>query len=232
MKACWSPLIGRFGNQLFQYAFARACAEQNGLELHTPRWIGEKIFQIERTPEKRDGDLILGGYCQNQVSLAYTRKQAREWFKFRPEIEEQLKPFRAWDGTIVAHRRIGDYKDSQHGYVEVSQGSYWRSAVKFGYDPESIRWVTEENPSRSSILDALDAPFLPDFYRLLTASVLFRGNSSFSYWAAVLGNGRVFSPVINGLKGGKEEDVEFVEGNHPRISEIGDCTELHLREGV
>lgn len=36
--------LGRFGNQLFQYAFLRICAEQSGAKVECPAWIGQTLF--------------------------------------------------------------------------------------------------------------------------------------------------------------------------------------------
>jgi len=94
---------------------------------------------------------------------------------------------------------------------------------------ESCGIVSDEIPGKDPFLpDTMS--FLPDFYRLMNAPILFRSNSSFSYWAAVLGdNNVVFAPIIEGLEGGREHDrVPFVVGNRPRISMHDFCTDLHL----
>jgi hypothetical protein len=39
--------LGRFGNQLFQYAFLRICAEQSGARVECPAWIGQTLFGHE-----------------------------------------------------------------------------------------------------------------------------------------------------------------------------------------
>lgn len=36
--------LGRFGNQLFQYAFFRICAEKSGAKVECPAWIGQTLF--------------------------------------------------------------------------------------------------------------------------------------------------------------------------------------------
>ena len=36
--------LGRFGNQLFQYAFLRICAEESGAKVQCPAWIGQTLF--------------------------------------------------------------------------------------------------------------------------------------------------------------------------------------------
>lgn len=41
---------GRFGNQLFQYAFLRIYARRHGLQLQTAPWVGEDMFGIPPSP--------------------------------------------------------------------------------------------------------------------------------------------------------------------------------------
>jgi Glycosyl transferase family 11 len=36
--------FGRFGNQLFQYAFLRICAEKSGARIECPPWVGQTLF--------------------------------------------------------------------------------------------------------------------------------------------------------------------------------------------
>jgi hypothetical protein len=36
--------LGRFGNQLFQYAFLRLCAEKSGARVECPAWVGQTLF--------------------------------------------------------------------------------------------------------------------------------------------------------------------------------------------
>lgn len=36
--------LGRFGNQLFQYAFLRICAQKSGARVACPAWIGQSLF--------------------------------------------------------------------------------------------------------------------------------------------------------------------------------------------
>jgi hypothetical protein len=205
-------LIGRLGNQLFQYSHARAYAEREGATLATPPWIGEQIFQIPEADRSPKGDVNLRGYFQDQESLIYTRKQVKEWFRLKPEVEASIP--KASSNCVTAHRRVGDY--AKLGYVVVSEKSYEDALKKFDLG-SCISYVTEESGN----------DFLQDFYRLMTAPILLRGNSTFSFWAATLGNGRVFSPVIDSLPGG-EQDCDFVEGNHPKFCSLSFVTDLHL----
>lgn len=42
--------LGRFGNQLFQYAFLRICAEKSGAKVECPPWIGQTLFGHNDSP--------------------------------------------------------------------------------------------------------------------------------------------------------------------------------------
>jgi hypothetical protein len=42
--------LGRFGNQLFQYAFLRICAQRRGARIECPPWIGQTLFGHHDAP--------------------------------------------------------------------------------------------------------------------------------------------------------------------------------------
>lgn len=224
-------LIGRLGNQMFQYAYARALTERLGpdVELRTNSWPGQKIFEgvseWGEWPMTTDGFRLIDGYRQCQRDLIYTRADARRWFKLKPEFEDWA---RHWvTAPAYAHRRVGDYASC--GYVVVSMESYLMKAMSLGLCSEiyerGFSLVTEEEPWPDS---DLPYPWLADFLRLMHAPILLRGNSSFSWWAAALGNGEVWSPVIDDLEGGKEQDCKFVKGNWPKMCNLDGFTDLHL----
>ena len=228
--------IGRFGNQLFSYAFARGYAEHHGYDFQCTSWLGQQVFVLEDAPittkglrsaneltANGEGDLHFHTYGQSQKALFYTRSQARKWFQVHSNILESLPDRR---DAFVAHWRSGDYKG--YHYPVVSRKSIYRACDQQGFDVSRLciisdEWPTQDNRYKGSM------DFLPDWIRLLRAEILFRANSSFSWWAGVLGNAkRIFSPVIDGLEGGKEHDVEFVEGNYPRLANLDFVTDLHL----
>lgn len=229
--------MGRMGNAMFQYVFCRAWAEQHGLTLQTDPWFGQHLFEINDPPIDRwitnhrdenslkddDKDFTYCSYSQQQKCMIYTRAQARKWFQIRRDVLEILKRDVPSGEPVLAHRRVGDYRDL---FPVVSVQSYWWVCEKFGLQPPSF--VTEEQPFRSPrFTDA--ASCWPDFWRMMNCEVLLRGNSTFSWWASTLGNARTFSPVIDGLVGGREHDVEFVEGNHPKTCDLHFVTDLHLK---
>lgn len=218
-------LIGRFGNQMFQYAHARALAEKMGVPLCTNPWVGESIFQIQSDRIAGPDCATISGYFQDQDSLNYTRSQIKEWFKFRPEIEERLRAY-IHGGEVVAHLRRGDY--GPLGYVVVSKESYLKHAKE--YDLERMVFLSEENPTVHPDFTG-EWSFLPDFYRMMKARVLYRANSSFSWWAGTLGRAIVMSPLIDGKQGGEaEQHCDFVIGNWPKFAELPGVTDLRLPE--
>ncbi len=233
------PFTGRLGNLLFQYAYLRAFAEQNGYDLCLPPWIGERVFQIPEAirPDKYKPDLDLGeNLYQNQSSLIYTRNQVKEWFRFKPSVLDKLKNAKCDTQIILNVREENDYIGA--GMVCISRESYIKAMYdRFGqtgqYDWESDSVPTHllsfTGNASASGLNTTEV-CLPSFYCLMTAPILFRANSTFSWWAATLGNGRVFSPVIEGMKGGvpNQHCDNFVEGNWPRMSQ--QHTDLYISE--
>ena len=224
---------GRFGNQLLQYAFARAYAERHGAVLEVPDWIGRRLFGLDDPYPSRElprceldvipwgqVDVDLFGYFQKEECTAIlSRAVLRRWFTigeaWRGCVTLPERPY------IAAHLRRGDYQTS--GYCVVRESSYLRACERFGLPADRLVWVSEEAP-RPGPEPALD--FLADFLVLLEADVILRANSTFSFWAGVLGRGRVFSPLVDGLVGW--HDVEFVEGNWPRCVDC--CDNLHIPE--
>lgn len=232
------------GNQMSTYAFARAYAEQHGAELRTVPWRCQRMFEIDDPPivedlpicadvelEKWAGqtNITIQGYAQNQSCLIYTRRDARRFYQFRPNIKELLAQIQVF--PVCAHLRHGDYLGVP-GFTAIHPDSYRQAAVRFGVNPDEIHFVSQENPTKVAALDALDLHFLPDWFQLLSAKILFRAPSTFSWWAAVLGDAeRIFAPVVDGIPGsdGTLRHAPFVEGNHPKLNAYHwFCTDLHL----
>jgi hypothetical protein len=186
---------GRFGNQLFQYAYARAFAEQLGAELHTPNWIGRELFiGIDEPIMKNKGDIDLFDYFQNPEHLELlSKKKVKEWFQFKnqPKVEKQ---------NLIFHKRRGDYLTHDDQYPIVSDKSYIQGAQKFNLDYKEAIILDQDNPD-----------FLTDFCLMMNCENLFRANSTFSWWAATLGDCQVYSPKVEDKTGWV--DVEFVKGN-------------------
>lgn len=228
--------LGRFGNQLFQYAFARGYAEAIGARLETPPWIGQTLFglndhpmgpampsiELDKFPTGQT-NIDLWGYFQHADCLKYcTRTKLRQWFTFETQFVHEY-PYRP--GTVAAHMRRGDYLDMPNIFCTVEETAYLNAIKKHGYAVNQVLWVKESAP-RHSPWPQYD--WLNDFFILYNADVVFRANSTFSWWAATIGHAKkVFSPVVEG-KRGSHEDVEFVEGNHPRCVDMSNISDYIL----
>lgn len=225
MKTVRANLVGRFGNNLFIWSHAKSFCEQNGYELRTQPWVGESIFQIDPAP-RPDGteDIVIDGYRQTQADLIYTHADCKRWFALRPEVADLLTPCPT---PIACHLRRGDY--IQSGYPVIGKRAYLRALAPVG--EHAVTFVSDEFPSVRGVLPP-EMAFMQDFFTLMTAPILYRGNSTFSFWASVLGNGMTYSPLIVGFPGGVEHDsVQFAPGNWPMCAHLpGVVTDLHLKE--
>ena len=219
--------FGRFGNQMFQYAFARAYAEKYNCTLEIPSWIGEKIFKnvshqpiskhLKRTPVDKvlfgEVNIDLFGYFQKQEFInILSEAKLREWFTFQDKWLEYFVNLKSY---AVAHMRRGDYQTLYANvFCIVSMLSYQRAFEKFGVREHDVFLKTEETQVKWRDLDS-DLMFLPDFFEMISAEHLFRANSTFSFWAGFFNKNKVYSPVVGNKVG--LNDVEFVEGNESSI---------------
>lgn len=240
MPTCSLPLTGRLGNLLFQYAYLRAFCEQNGYDLCLPPWVGEQVFTIPEAVRREKADLVLNEDThQRQSSLIYTHKQVRQWFQIKPEVLEQLRPVLKNRKPVLLDVRLGSDLIGA-GLVSLGCVCYHDAALREGFKGEDIEWETDLNPTRLPYFqgDVWAAGLgttwvsLPAFYKMMTAEVHFRANSTFSWWAATLGHARVYSPVIKGMQGGIASQYcsTFVEGNWPVMADNHPNTDLHLKE--
>lgn len=224
--------FGRFGNQIFQYIFARTYAERYGAILEIPNWIGQKIFKnVEHVePTKQlprtgidslnfgDVNLDLLGYFQKKeyISILEERK-IRKWLQFQ---DRWLEKFKDLNFDVVAHLRKGDYIYKYSDvFCEVSKRSYLDACDKFNISKENIVWLSEEEQEKIDDLDD-DLQFLRDFFIMVNAKILLRGNSTFSFWAGFFNKNKVYSPVVKGKTG--IQDVDFIEGNTASIVNCND----------
>jgi hypothetical protein len=229
---------GRFGNQLFAYAFAKSYARQHGLELRVPSdWIGRYIFEI---PEKwSDGivyrhsqldsipngeaEIDLYGYYQYQSAINYSLADIKEWFVFQPKWKELFNRYReTCKDIVVCHLRGGDYLNLPEHFCYVQPISYWNTLTNLNLRERTVQWVSEYNPTREyDVPDSIG--FLPDFMILMATNMLLRSNSTFGWWAATLRAAmfpeipqNVYSPVVKGKFG--PNICDFVAGNHPQMA--------------
>lgn len=219
---------GRIGNQFFQYCFARTYAERLHAKLETPPWVGQRLFgltdppiscvlpqlhesAISGSPADWVPNVDLVGYFQLARLLnCVSHREARKWLTFKPEwLARFPKPYPEY---AACHLRQGDFFTSEGDpYCLISDFSYRRAVETFV--PSNCPVIpVEENASKVRNDLPEDLQFLPDFLTLMQADILFRANSTFSWWAGELGTCRtVYSPAVGTLTG--HHDVEFVLGN-------------------
>ncbi len=237
----------RAGNNLFQWAHAKAYSHRIGAELRTDPWWGQQVFGLTEKPIERDfpkradmdfekwdgeGDIEITGWCLHQKCLIYTREEAKEWLRFEKEIEVAVASVPAYE--VAYHLRWGDFQ-TMPDFIAISNQSYEKAIREHLPDYNQLpRIVCAWEPHRSTKLENAGLGWLPDFVALMRAIHLFRANSTFSWWAATLGdNARVFSPKLNGIEplALQFQNVPFVEGNYPAISCFHpNCSDLYLPE--
>lgn len=173
---------------------------------------------------KTDIDLDL--YAQHQVFVDfYTRAQVRNWFSLFSYFEFYA-PLKALTGPYSAkHLRRGDYTNDPtfaRLYCTVSDESYDQAVKQFNiplHAPGNILRVCDGGPGREfDNLRAIGVGWLPDWLVLRDADHLLRSNSTFAWWAATIGHGKVYSPVVENKVG--LQTVPFVFGNHPNTAGV------------
>ena len=234
------------GNSSMSYLHARAHAERVGAELQMDAWIGEKVFDVpinRITPENAnlpvrsemdlrpdETNVCIRGYAQRQEAMIYTRTQARAWLKLSHSwafVMPENHPLPNYD-AVIAHRRVGDFAGPNSLWPIVSEAcivKFVRSNAALAH--RKIEIVCPETEDAKHLPAELH--FLPDFYRLVHSEFLIRGNSSFSWLAALIGKASyVWSPRIDGLSSGMEHDVDFELGNHCKLGNFDLCSDLHV----
>lgn len=201
---------------MFQWAYAKKYAELHNLELRTNPWPGQRIFEgVNEGPLVEGGEALPENYRQTQADLIYTRSDCLRWFKWRSGVGDKL----GWlTSKYAAHHRVGDYTGL--GYCVIPLQAYFETM------PQDTSLVTDAAPCIHPDWHD-DLTFVPDFYRLCMAEVmLFRGNSSFSWWAATLNRtAAVFAPIIDD----ERQFRGWVHGNWPRLNPLPCNTNLHLQ---
>ena len=169
----------------------------------------------------------------------------RSIFQFSDYVKS-LPIYHHWEsrkGTyVVAHVRRGDIagKSFKGAQSCVSVESYRRAFQKYGVDEGEVIWVSDDPtldtaknptskfrkkrwtyPQGEPVRDDIGFDFLPDFLALYFARTIFRGNSGFSWWAAMLGCAtQVYSPVLGARKTCKGQhflECDFEASNLPHF---------------
>ena len=149
---------GRFGNQLFQYAFLRFYARHCGAAVETPSWVGQNIFGHADPKISRDLPTLsiickehlsalyevsppvnvdLHGYFQETGYYSDDKNFFRSLFvpRFASELLSDWLPY-AGRPVIGVHLRYGDY----------GSGIFYETPLKWVLERLEREWNTLNNP--------------------------------------------------------------------------------------
>lgn len=206
MKSLSVRLDGRLGNTLFQIAAAVVHAKRNGAELFVP---GCSYFPwLDRTPEVLvrpykepsyayrqlpfwDG-MELVGYFQSELYFKGHATDVMNAFRYTPAVCEDLR------GTVAVHVRRGDFLEAdKHPVVSVDYlNAAWVHMSRLGFSRFHIysddpAW-SEENVPFGDVMP-MGEPW-SDLVEMSRCGASIISNSSFSWWAAWLGEQNVHTP--------------------------------------
>lgn len=182
------------------------------------------------------------------ILRTYSSCELRSLFRLSDRVRA-LPLYKYWydrRGTYdAAHvRRGGGTSEETGDFPVISIASYKKAIMSAGLKVSDVIWLSDDPnirtptdwdkymkggwvyPSGQEEVPEIIYEFLPDFLAMVFARTLFRGNSSLSFWAGFLGEGRVLSPVLRSGVDYMETrfmDCEFVEGNHPhfKVEHVG-----------
>lgn len=167
---------GRFGNQIFQYAFLKTYAKRHGMRVEHSEWVGDTLFGrrdpvvSQPLPQLREyvtspvNDFIarapipyknvdLWGFFQYHTSYyAPDKDYIRSLFKPTPEIQARLQPgldkLRSKGKNVVGlHLRRGDYG---YGIFFVAPSEWYKAWLKeiWGTLEEPVLFIASDEPEK------------------------------------------------------------------------------------
>lgn len=194
--------IGRFGNNVFQYAAARLFAEENGLVLKTPANFGS-VLPVHETAKPDatpidgpvvglgDGNDLFAKYEKGNYHLSGFFQRARWYWERREKVLAMFDvpaPAVEDPDAIAVHLRLGDYRTHQIAihpdwYVTALRTQKFSKLVVVT-DEKDSKYLKHFNAWKPEVVSKSVAS---DWHRLLGFRRLVISNSTFAWWAAFLG---------------------------------------------
>jgi hypothetical protein len=112
--------LGRFGNQLFQYAFLRICASKTGALVECPPWIGQTLFghndapisrRLEPAIERKNGEKILFDVIPEFVPYLEKLAGAKSCRIDSATLEQGITNVDLWGFFQISTRLLAPYQD-------------------------------------------------------------------------------------------------------------------------
>lgn len=209
------------GNRLFQYCWAREIAEKKGFYMKSnpipgfPETYndipGVKFFENELvTPEatqifdmdliyKHLGKIVVSGYSQRYEYYINNKEKIRKWLKIDNENLYEIPDV----DDIVINVRLGDYVSLGWDlpieyYEEMLKKEKYKNAYIICDEPKNPK-LSRLTSMGCIIIDNNqygEKKYIADFVFTKNAKKIIIANSTFSWWAAFLGSGKVYYPCI------------------------------------
>jgi hypothetical protein len=209
------------GNRLFQYCWARQIAEKKNYALFSSPISGfpctynnvegiQKFNNPYTTPEitqifdmdniyGHDGQIIISGYSQRYEHYVNNKENIKKWlFIENEESFEKPDPL-----DIVLNIRLGDYVGlgwdiDMNYYIEILKKETFNKAIIICDEPNNHRLdilkqmgcIIKDNTNYGI------SKYLADFVYVKNSNKTIISNSTFSWWATFLGNGKVYFPCF------------------------------------
>ena len=203
---------GRLGNQLFAIASTIGLALRHG---YTPRfppdwkyrdvfnipdeWFGEMQYEGGYKEHCYEYDSLLDNYVKHiyqHSGLSGYLQSPKYWQGYEAEIRRYLTPKGCKPGSVDAigiHYRRGDYVGNPN-YVQLDDSYYGKglcvTTQRLGIVPRSDDAMFIKN----RFLWKTCGTEIEDFIALAECKEHITSNSTFSWWAAYLSNGKVIAP--------------------------------------
>ncbi len=112
--------LGRFGNQLFQYAFLRICAHKIGASVECPPWIGQTLFGHNDAPisrrltpaiERKDNEKILFDIIPEFVPYLEKIAGSKSCRVSSEILEQGITNVDLWGFFQISTRLLAPYQD-------------------------------------------------------------------------------------------------------------------------
>ncbi|HTU26849.1 MAG TPA: alpha-1,2-fucosyltransferase [Pirellulales bacterium] len=185
--------MGRFGNMVFQYMFAKTYARRFGLRVECPAWVGNYLFAASDPPVERQLPIFrekdshgrhdalipnrneplaghdIHGYFQYHTSYyAPDRDYLRDVFRLAPRLDSRLargwEPIAARGKTAVGiHVRRGDYGHSIFYRTPIDWYLRWLEAVWPTLDEPFLYVASDDVPLVAKAFSDYQPAMLDDF---------------------------------------------------------------------
>lgn len=206
---------GRLGNQMFQIASTIGLATRNGHDYSFPKWINydhkERFGSSEDCdiykffdyglPEYKGqncddvfihwgywpvsfsrGNYNLSGHMQSEKYFDHCSDLIRQVFKMKDEYEQ--------NDYCAVHIRLGDYDDNYHPRLKMDY--YSKAMAEFPTGTKFLIFSDDICTCKQMFGNGVDykegGGYMDDFKYMKSCESFIIGNSTFSWWAAWLGN--------------------------------------------